>query len=254
MREISQAIDNIDASVLIPGRYYAICVDLDGAKQTLAFGDSGLIVYVSAVTNINPKAIKKATFQTIQFTCAHCNPIRETAAYLSTVCDPEVNVNGNTPIAAGLAGENSEAVFLTGPVVAQVPPPPQNLCVVFKQRSESPQISALLRKTCANNAEKQLKKPAHIISQAGTLFETPRAATSRAAPLWGGSRARLAEALARRLELRPTLRMCVVLEHCLRMILKSPSRLVRSFERPVQFFEVIRDPRVIVEYPCAMFK
>ena len=38
---------------------------------------------------------------------------------------------------------------------------PQNLRVVFKQRSESPQISAILRKTCANNAEKQLKKPAH---------------------------------------------------------------------------------------------
>ena len=35
---------------------------------------------------------------------------------------------------------------------------PQNLCIVFKQRSESPQISAILRKTCANNAEQQLKK------------------------------------------------------------------------------------------------
>ena len=42
---------------------------------------------------------------------------------------------------------------------------PQNLCIVFKQRSESPQISAILRKTCAKNAEKQLKKPAREISQ-----------------------------------------------------------------------------------------
>ena len=44
---------------------------------------------------------------------------------------------------------------------------PQNLCVVFKQRSESPQISAILRKTCANNAEQQLKKTARKISQTG---------------------------------------------------------------------------------------
>ena len=41
---------------------------------------------------------------------------------------------------------------------------PQDLCVVFKQRSESPQISAILRKTCAKNAETQLKKPAREIS------------------------------------------------------------------------------------------
>ena len=43
---------------------------------------------------------------------------------------------------------------------------PQNLRVVFKQRSESPQISAILRKTCANNAEQQLKKNARKISYA----------------------------------------------------------------------------------------
>ena len=36
--------------------------------------------------------------------------------------------------------------------------------VVFKQRSESPQISAILRKTCAKNAETQLKKSAREIS------------------------------------------------------------------------------------------
>ena len=45
---------------------------------------------------------------------------------------------------------------------------PQNLCIVFKQRSESPQISAILRKTCAKNAETQLKKSVREIShQAG---------------------------------------------------------------------------------------
>ena len=45
---------------------------------------------------------------------------------------------------------------------------PQNLCIVFNQRSESPQISAILRKTCAKNAEKTLKKPARKISHQET--------------------------------------------------------------------------------------
>ena len=52
----------------------------------------------------------------------------------------------------------------------------QNLCVVFEQRSESPRISTVIRKTCAKNAEKQLKtwiRSQHLIC-VGTdfVFET----------------------------------------------------------------------------------
>ena len=35
---------------------------------------------------------------------------------------------------------------------------PQNLCIVFKQRSESPQICAILRKTCAKNTQKNTQQ------------------------------------------------------------------------------------------------
>ena len=48
---------------------------------------------------------------------------------------------------------------------------PQNLRFVFKQISESPQISAILRKTCEKhrNTEKQLKNNARKISQADKI-------------------------------------------------------------------------------------
>ena len=55
---------------------------------------------------------------------------------------------------------------------------PQNLWIVFKQRSESPQISAILRKTCAKHAETTTQKNTRKISQCRALCrEAVRIAT-----------------------------------------------------------------------------
>ena len=51
---------------------------------------------------------------------------------------------------------------------------PQSLCIVFKQRSESPQTSAILRKTCAKHRENNSKKPARKISHTALIGNEPK--------------------------------------------------------------------------------
>eukprot|EP00913_Durusdinium_trenchii_P026139 g24521.t1 len=62
----------IDASSLIPGAYYSICIDTDGAIGAL---DPGAIdsIYVSPLLMFGTVAIRKAVAQTIQLNCSACN-------------------------------------------------------------------------------------------------------------------------------------------------------------------------------------
>eukprot|EP00434_Breviolum_minutum_P028026 symbB.v1.2.024794.t1/scaffold2372.1/size80857/4 len=107
------AIENIDATSLIAGRYYGICVDMDGAVSTLSFGDTGLLVYVTGLEGISPKAILQAFGQEIQLTCPYCNPDNDiTQAYISLECDTSLYFGFNLPATAQV---NSPTNRLPGP-------------------------------------------------------------------------------------------------------------------------------------------
>lgn len=57
------AIENLQATELIAGRYYGVCIDMDGPVSSLAFGDTGLLVYITGLQAIAPKAIRQAFAQ-----------------------------------------------------------------------------------------------------------------------------------------------------------------------------------------------
>ncbi|CAK9035132.1 unnamed protein product, partial [Durusdinium trenchii] len=107
------AIENIDATSLIAGRYYGICVDMDGAVSTLGFGDTGFMIYVSGLEGISPSAIRQAFAQEIQLTCPYCNPNNDiTQAYISLECDTTLYFGFNLPATTGV---NSPTNRLPGP-------------------------------------------------------------------------------------------------------------------------------------------
>ncbi|CAK9078729.1 Hypothetical protein (Fragment) [Durusdinium trenchii] len=107
------AIENIDATSLIAGRYYGICVDMDGAVSTLGFGDTGFMIYVSGLEGISPSAIRQEFAQEIQLTCPYCNPGNDiTQGYISLECDITLYFGFDLPATAGV---NSPTNRLPGP-------------------------------------------------------------------------------------------------------------------------------------------
>ncbi|CAJ1442143.1 unnamed protein product [Effrenium voratum] len=107
------AVENIDASALIAGRYYGLCTDVDGPVANLAFGDTGFMVYVSGLEAISPQAIRQAFAQEIQLTCPYCNPNNDiTQAYIALECDTSLYFGFNLPATASV---NSPTNRLPGP-------------------------------------------------------------------------------------------------------------------------------------------
>jgi len=104
---------NIDATVLIPGRYYAICTDIDGSIMSMGFGDTGFKVYIGGLEGISPSGIRKGPAQVIQLDCPFCNPDNDiTEVYLSTSCDS----THNTGVAIqSKEGQWTMSVDLPGP-------------------------------------------------------------------------------------------------------------------------------------------
>jgi len=86
---------------------------MDGAVSTLSFGDTGLLVYVTGLEGISPKAILQAFGQEIQLTCPYCNPDNDiTQAYISLECDTSLYFGFNLPATAQV---NSPTNRLPGP-------------------------------------------------------------------------------------------------------------------------------------------
>ncbi|CAE8599504.1 unnamed protein product, partial [Polarella glacialis] len=85
-------MDSIDASGLTAGRYYGICADIladiDGPVETYGYGDTGFVLFISAVEKVFPTALPKLDGVGVQFTCPYCNPTSDvTQYYLDLVCD-----------------------------------------------------------------------------------------------------------------------------------------------------------------------
>ncbi|CAE8585193.1 unnamed protein product, partial [Polarella glacialis] len=81
----------MDLSPLTPGVWYRMCVDLDGTATAYSFHDTGLIVYTSPITRINPKVLAVGLNQALEVECSTssfsgsaCSA--STMAYLSTWC------------------------------------------------------------------------------------------------------------------------------------------------------------------------
>ncbi|CAJ1359317.1 unnamed protein product, partial [Effrenium voratum] len=111
--DLKWAVENIDASALIAGRYYGLCTDVDGPVANLAFGDTGFMVYVSGLEAISPQAIRQAFAQEIQLTCPYCNPNNDiTQAYIALECDTSLYFGFNLPATASV---NSPTNRLPGP-------------------------------------------------------------------------------------------------------------------------------------------
>ena len=52
MHSGSLYVSLLDASDLIPGEEYIICLDLDGLGRPQGYGDSGLRAYVTPITSV----------------------------------------------------------------------------------------------------------------------------------------------------------------------------------------------------------
>lgn len=112
----------VDATGLVPGRYYGICIDLDGPVLTMAYGNSGSLVYISGMEGIDPPVLRKAIGQQIQLNCPYCNPVNETTApYLSINCDvtnnqgfllpPVQDVSTTVSFLSGIGTLDEDVVF-----------------------------------------------------------------------------------------------------------------------------------------------
>eukprot|EP00397_Hematodinium_sp_SG-2012_P000082 GEMP01000082.1.p1 GENE.GEMP01000082.1~~GEMP01000082.1.p1 ORF type:complete len:3354 (+),score=631.52 GEMP01000082.1:157-10218(+) len=79
---------NIDGRLLLPGRNYHLCVDVDGISTYQTYGNSGMKVYVSAVNDYKPRALQRDVKQVITLYCPGCNPDNDlTEGYLALTCD-----------------------------------------------------------------------------------------------------------------------------------------------------------------------
>ena len=76
----------LDATALVAGSHYRLCVDLDGAAEQLAFGQGGPMLYASPATELVTKGLPARTGQVVRFMCPlGCNT--NTQARLALDCD-----------------------------------------------------------------------------------------------------------------------------------------------------------------------
>jgi len=91
----------VDASGLSVGQHYKVCLDADGSGTTLAWGDTGLEVYISGVQRISPSVVTRDHHHVFNITCdvSVCSSTMATssggtgrsAAYLSKdACDRHI--------------------------------------------------------------------------------------------------------------------------------------------------------------------
>jgi len=73
----------VDSSNLMGGARYRMCVDRDGAGSTYSFGEAGLVLYMSPITEMVTIAIfEKYDQEVVRFVCPTCIP-QVTLAYLA---------------------------------------------------------------------------------------------------------------------------------------------------------------------------
>ncbi|CAK0835008.1 unnamed protein product, partial [Prorocentrum cordatum] len=65
-----ELVAEVDASGLSAGATYSACLDLDGSGGDLAFGDTGLRIYVTPFSRVSATAVPKGPF-VLRVSCAH---------------------------------------------------------------------------------------------------------------------------------------------------------------------------------------
>ncbi|CAK0796449.1 unnamed protein product, partial [Prorocentrum cordatum] len=82
--EVAGWLLTVDASGLLPGGRYALCLDADGLATTRSFGDTSLRVYVSPVALVENTTVQAVQNQVLSLTCSSCS--NNTAVMLASDC------------------------------------------------------------------------------------------------------------------------------------------------------------------------
>jgi hypothetical protein len=76
---------SVNATSLIEGKYYTLCIDTDGFYTDLDFGATNIFAYISPTSMVSPLTAQRDIEQVLTITCTICS--YDTMVYLATICD-----------------------------------------------------------------------------------------------------------------------------------------------------------------------